>query len=330
MIVDMPLAELEEYRPPLTREGDFEAFWAQTLAASQRQPLHATLEEESYPIERVKVHRLAYDGFGPGTRVGGWYITPETPRRDANGKTPAIVVYHGYGGSRGAVARHLHWALQGFITLAADVRGQNGETPDNHPYPSGAVGGYLTKGIEDPHTYFYRYAYMDCVRAVDFLRTRPEVGSVVVTGRSQGGALTLAVAALAPSDAERPIVAAMADVPFLSHFNRAIDLFGEGPYIELVEHWRAHPSSVARDLRTLSYFDAMNLAPRVTCPTLLSVGLLDPICPPSTAFAVYHHLGAADHQIAVYPFGDHDGGGELHTEEQYRFVRRYLGKPDES
>jgi cephalosporin-C deacetylase-like acetyl esterase len=47
-------------------------------------------------------------------------------------------------------------------------------------------------------------------------------------------------------------------------------------------------------------------------------------------FAVYHHLGAADHQIAVYPFADHDGGGDLHADEQYRFVRRYLGEPGES
>jgi len=329
-MIDMPLAQLEEYRPPLTREGDFEAFWTQTLAASQRQPLHATVEETPYPVERVKVYRVAYDGFGPGTRVVGWYIVPEHLRADANGKTPTIVVYHGYSGSRGAVARHLHWALQGFIVFALDTRGQSGETPDNHPYPSGAAIGHLTKGIEDPHTYYYRYVYADCVRAVDFLRTRPEVGPLVVTGRSQGGALTLAVAALAPSSDDQPIVAAMPDVPFLSHFTRAIELFTEGPYNELVEHWRAHPGGFARDLRTLSYFDAMNLAPRVTCPTLLSVGLLDPICPPSSGFAIYHHLGASDHQIAVYPFGDHDGGGELHTEEQYRFVRRYIRARSES
>jgi len=324
VMLDMPLAQLEEYRPPLTREGDFEAFWAQTLAASQRQPLQASLEQTPYPVERVTVHRVTYDGFGPGTRVAGWYITPQQPRADAKGKTPAIVVYHGYSGSRGAVARHLHWALQGFIVFAVDTRGQNGETPDNHPYPGGAAIGHLTKGIEDPHTYYYRYAYMDCVRAVDFLRTRPEVGSLMVMGRSQGGALALAAAALAPSDDEQPIVAAMPDVPFLSHFARAVEMYSEGPYDELVAYWRAHPTSVARDYRTLSYFDAMNLAPRVICPTLLSVGLLDPICPPSTAFAVYHHLGATDRQIAVYPFADHDGGDDLHTEEQYRFVRRYL------
>src|SRR5579883_1157258 len=37
MIVDKPLSELEQYRPALTAEDDFEAFWQQTLAESEAQ-----------------------------------------------------------------------------------------------------------------------------------------------------------------------------------------------------------------------------------------------------------------------------------------------------
>lgn len=34
MIIDKPLAELEQYKPSLTRQQDFDAFWEQTLNES--------------------------------------------------------------------------------------------------------------------------------------------------------------------------------------------------------------------------------------------------------------------------------------------------------
>jgi len=231
------------------------------------------------------------------------------------------VVFHGYSGSKSVPAAHLRWALQGFHVFAVDTRGQDGDTPDNQPYPNGAATGHMTRGIDDPAAYYYRFAYMDAVRAVQVVRAEPEIGPVLLAGRSQGGGLTVAVAAL--STDER-IALAMPDVPYLCHFARAVEIFTDGPYSELVNHWRAHPDRVERNFRTLSYFDGMNLAPRVSCPTLLSLGLLDTICAPSTGFAVYNHLGTAEKSIAIYPFNGHEGGELLHEEEQYRFVRQRL------
>lgn len=321
MIVDKPLAELEQYRPSLTMESDFEAFWQSTLAESDAQPLHATVEEHPYPVKRLKVYAVRYDGFGPETRVAGWYIVPdEAYRLSVNGKTPTIVFYHGYGGYRGLPTTHLRWALQGFCVFAVDTRGQNGDTPDNAIYPAGSALGNMSRGILDPQRYFYRYAYADCVRAVDFVRSRPEVGPIIVSGISQGGGLTLAVAALAR---DKGIVAAMPDIPYLCDFRRSLELFTTGPYIELVNFWKAHPYHVETSYRTLSYFDGMNLAAWITCPTILSVGLLDTTCPASTCLAVYNHL-AGEKEIKIYPYNGHDGGGEHHEEEKYRFAYQVL------
>ncbi len=320
MIVDMPLAELEQYRPQLTAQADFQAFWQQTLAESAAQPLNATLEECAYPVERVSVYRVRYDGFGKDTRICGWYLVPkEGYRLERDGRTPTLVIYHGYGGSKGWVAQHLAWALQGFNVFAVDTRGQSGDTPDNHHYDSGAVLGCMTKGLLDPQNYFYRFAYMDCVRAVDFVRSRPETGQLLLSGASQGGGLTLAVAALAR---DKGLTAAMADVPYLCHFRRAIEVFCDGPYIELVNYWKQHPEHVEDGYRTLSYFDGMNMAPLISCPVLFSVGLLDTICPPSTGFAVYNHL-TCEKELRVYPYNGHEGGSIIHEEEKYRFVRRF-------
>jgi cephalosporin-C deacetylase len=321
MIVDKPLSELEQYRPALTAQDDFEAFWQQTLAESETQPLNASIEEYPYPIERVTVYKVRYDGFGQGTRIAGWYIIPKDGYRlDTDGKTPTLVHYHGYSGSKGQPADYLHWALQGYNVLAVDTRGQNGDTPDNNAYVSGNVLGCMTKGILDPYNYFYRFAYMDCVRAIDFVRSQPETGPIAVMGGSQGGGLTLAVAALAK---EKGIVAALPNVPYLCHFRRSVEIFSSGPYQELVNYWKSHPYDVEQSYRTLSYFDGMNLAPHITCPVLLSVALLDTICPPSSGFAVYNHL-TSEKELKVYPYNGHEGGSNLHQEEMYRFAHKYI------
>lgn len=321
MIVDKPLSELEHYHPPLTTAHDFNDFWSETLAESATQPLNSTSEEYTFPSDRVTVYQVRYDGFGQGTRIAGWYLLPrENYRIIDNGKTPTLVYYHGYSGSKNLPVSYMAWALAGYGVFAVDTRGQNGETPDNNAYSSGSVLGCMTKGILDPYGYYYRYAYMDCVRAIDFLRSRPEVGAIIPTGASQGGGLTLAVAALAR---DKGIVAAMPDVPFLSHFRRSVEMFTEGPYRELVDYWKSHPYDVEASYRTLSYFDGMNLAPRINCPLLLSVALLDTICPPSTGFAVYNHL-ACEKTIKVYPYNGHEGGSEFHEVEKYSFVREIL------
>jgi cephalosporin-C deacetylase len=322
MIIDKPLAELEHYKPSLTRQHDFDAFWEQTLNESDNQPLNTRLEEVPYPVERVTVYHVRYDGFGPATRVAGWYLVPKDRyRMGSEGRTPTIVQYHGYSGGKGVPASYLHWVLQGYCVFTVDTRGQGGETPDNAHYPAGSFIGYMTKGIDDPSTYYYRYTYMDCVRAIDVIRSRPEVGPIALTGASQGGGLTLAVAALA---LDKGVVAAMPDVPFLCHFERAVEVFLDGPYQELVNLWKMQPRAVQQHYRTLSYFDGMNLAPRITCPMLMSVALLDTVCPPSTGFAVYNHLTSSEKEMRVYPYNGHEGGEAIHEEEKYRFVRKYL------
>ena len=58
---------------------------------------------------------------------------------------------------------------------------------------------------------------------------------VAVTGTSQGGGITLAVAGLLPD-----ISAAMPDVPFLSDIARGMGLSDNGPDIELVSYLATH------------------------------------------------------------------------------------------
>ncbi len=66
------------------------------------------------------------------------------------------------------------------------------------------------------------------------------------------------------------------------------------------------------------------MAARCTAPALFSVGLMDPICPPSTVYAAYNHF-AGPKQIRVYPYNEHEGGGTYQTIEKIRFLTSMWG-----
>jgi len=312
-IIDLPLEELKRYIPPLTKEPDFEEFWTRTLQESAGEPLDAVLTPVPYPVDSVNVFKAFYRGF-QGARICGWYLTP----RGRMG-CPALLFLHGYSGNKGQVFDYLGWALQGYAVLAIDVRGQSGESTDPGRYSSGHVTGWMTKGILSPEEYYYRGVYIDCVRALDFLEAREEIDKsrIGVTGISQGGGLTLATVGLD----HRPVLA-MSDIPYLCHFRRGVEISLSGPYLEIVNYLRAYPRNEEAAFRTLSYFDTLNMAESVNCQVLMSVGLRDPICPPSTVYAVYNRL-KCQKELKVYSFNEHEVIG-AHAEEKVKTARAAL------
>jgi cephalosporin-C deacetylase len=105
-----------------------------------------------------------------------------------------------------------------------------------------------------------------------------------------------------------------ADVPFLCDIQRAITLAPHAPYTEIPEFLAENTELIEPALNTLRYVDCALLARRITATTLVSVGLMDDICPPSTVFAAYNEI-TADKEIAVYPYSDHSCP-RGHTERQ--------------
>lgn len=134
----------------------------------------------------------------------------------------------------------------------------------------------MTRGILDPETYYYRRVYTDAVRAVDVAVEHPDLDAdrIVVAGGSQGGGIAQAVAGLHPA-----VKTALVDVPFLSHFRRAVEITGANPYGEIVRYLASQRASADQVFTTLSYFDGVNFAARATATALYSVALMDDICP---------------------------------------------------
>jgi cephalosporin-C deacetylase len=178
----------------------------------------------------------------------------------------------------------------------------------------------MTRGIEHPSTYYYRRVLTDAVRAVDVVCGFAQVDAsrVAVCGGSQGGGIALAVAGL-----HGDVVATLPDVPFLCHFERAVGLTDSDPYNEIVRYLAVHRELSEQTFRTLSYFDGLSFAARATAPSIFSVGLLDPICPPSTVFAAHNNY-AGNSTIEIYEFNEHEGGQGQHWRKQARWLREQL------
>ena len=192
--VDMPLEELVRYCPPRTEPDDFDEFWAGTLAETRAHALAPVFDPVDSMLALVDVFDVTFGGFG-GDRIKAWLVLP----KGATGPIPCVVEYPGYGGGRGLPHDQLLYAAAGYAHLYMDVRGQgsgwrSGDTPDREPdggHPQHP--GFMTRGVLNPATYYYRRLAADAVRAVETARAYPLVDRtrIVAAGGSQGGALAL-------------------------------------------------------------------------------------------------------------------------------------------
>lgn len=304
-LTDLSRAELESYRPEVLEPDDFDDFWSTTLA--QAGPVEdPVLVRADTPLTGVDVWDMTFSGWA-GHPIRAWLVAPV----GVQGRLPGVVEYVGYGGGRGLPEEHLRWASTGRVHLVMDTRGQGsawgggGDTPDPAPAGGPSAPGFMTRGIESPETYYYRRVFVDAVRAVDALRSVPFVDpeDISVTGTSQGGGISLAVAGL-----RSDVAAVMPDVPYLCHFRRAVEVAAAPPFTEITRYLGVHRDVEETVFRTLSYFDGVSFARRAHAPALFSVGLMDDVVPPSTVYAAAHAYGGRA-ELTVYPYNGHDGGG---------------------
>ncbi len=319
---DMPLDQLRQYRPERNEPSDFDAFWHATLTETRSHALNAQFAPIDYGLRQIESFDLTFAGFG-GQPVKGWLNIP----RNRSGKLPAVVEYIGYGGGRGFPTDWLTWASAGYAHLVMDTRGQGsawskGDTPDLEPANSNPqFPGFMTRGVLNPQTYYYRRVFTDAVRAIEAARQHPAVDAtrIAVTGGSQGGGISIAAAALEPS-----VQAAMPDVPFLCGYQRATEITSAHPYEEIARYCTVHRDKVDQVFQTLAYFDGINFASRIRASALFSVGLMDEICPPSTVYAAYNYL-AGPKDIRIYRYNHHEGGGAYQTVEKIKFLHKLWG-----
>ena len=265
-------------------QPDFEAFWNEAREQLAKTPINAKVDELKVVGEKRAFNAIIQGLDGAPVQV--YYTVPRKP-----GKHPVHIMNMGYSSKP--------WPLDltdnGWIDVIVSSRGQ-GSNEDKNPY-----GKWVTYGLQSPQTYYYRGAYLDCPRAIDYLYTLPEVDqdNIFLEGGSQGGAYSMAAAAL-----DHRVTAVACYITFMSDFP---------DYFKIV-NWPAEPVfNKQKELgisdeelyKTLSYFDIKNLAQWIECPVYMAIGLQDVTCPPHTNFSGYNQV-KTEKQYHVYQnYGHH-------------------------
>lgn len=262
---------------------DFDEFWARAKAELAEVPADYTLELlPELSGEKRNVYMCSFRSLG-GDTIKAWVAIPKAP-----GKYPAQVYFNGYGGKP--------WRLDpdgrpDMIEMATSVRGQY-LCADGNKY-----GDWIRHNLDKPEEYYYKGAFMDAVRAIDVLQQLPQtdVEHMYAEGGSQGGALTLAAAALC--DGRLRAIAPY--IPFLSDYR---DYFRIAPWPASAVKEAARELGLNEEQMygNLTYFDIKNFARRIECPVLMGIGLQDPTCPPHTNMSSYN-LIESPKELVIYP-----------------------------
>ena len=268
------------------RQPDFQQFWDKARAELKSVAPEFKLElvpEECTPTNAV--YKVSMKSLG-GVTIYGYYSEPI-----GEGPYPVMIEYMGYGS--GSYYPNKRPDAADFIL---SVRGQAIDQPNN------VYGNWIEYRLDDPEQYYYRGAFMDVIRAIDFVCSRPKVdqSKIFARGGSQGGAFTFAACAL-----DVRIAAAAPDVPFLGDYPDYFQIVG-WPASDVFNGQKKYGLSDEELYRNLSYFDIKNLAEWVSCPILMAFGLQDETCPPHTNFASYNNVPATvDKSYVCYKLSGH-------------------------
>lgn len=303
---DLSLSELHTYNGINPRPADFDAFWDEGLEQMRALDPEIELVEAEFQSATVECFHLYFTGVD-GARIHAKLLRP----RKAQAPHPALCMFHGYTGDSGDWYDKLGYAAAGFTVAALDCRGQAGLSEDVARVSGNTLHGHIIRGLADavqgsPQKLLFRQIFLDAAQLARIVMELPEVDEarVAAVGGSQGGALTIACAALEPR-----IARAAPLYPFLSDYLRVWEMDqAKDAYAELQEYFRyADPTheTEASVFEALGYIDIQFLAPRVRADVLWGIGLMDTVCPPSTQFAVYNKLECAK-KMVVYPDFEHE------------------------
>ncbi len=302
-LVDLPLEKLHQYQGRNPRPPDFEEYWDRALAEMRATDPAIELRPAEFSAPYAECFNLFFTGVG-GSRVHAKYGRPTR----AESPHPAVVQFHGYSGGSGDWLDKLPYMALGFSVAAMDCRGQGGISEDLGGTRGNTFKGQIIRGLDDdPARLAFRQIFLDTAQLASIVMSFEEVDEnrVGAYGGSQGGALTLACAALEPR-----IKRAAPVYPFLSDYKRVWEMdLSTQAYEELRTYFRQYDPRHEREeaiFTKLGYIDIQHLAPRIKANILMGCGLMDTVCPPSTQFAAYNKI-TAPKEVVIYPDFGHEG-----------------------
>jgi len=317
---DLPLDELWTYAGTNPKPADFDEFWDRGIAEMAALGTDFDWAPDPFGTPYAQCGHLTFSGMR-GARIHARLARP----REAAPPGPALLWFHGLGSSAVEWVQMLPYVAAGFTVAAMDCRGQGGRSEDAGGARGPTLRGHIVRGVEDePDRMLYRNIFLDTAQLARIVMAEEAVDEarVASVGRSQGGALALACAALEPR-----MFRAASVYPYLCDYRRVYDIdLARDAYGELQDWFRCRDPRHLREaeiFERLGYIDVQHLCPRVRGEVLFATGLMDEICPPSSQFAAYNRI-AAPKWMDLYPdYGHEDLPG--HPDRIYQFLAGGLG-----
>ena len=299
---DMSWNELQTYQGTNPRPANFDEFWNNSLAEMHAVDPQIELVPAQFQHPAAECFHLYFTGVG-GARIHAKLLKPKA----TTAPTPAVLMFHGYSMNAGEWLDKVSYAAAGFTVAALDCRGQGGLSEDMGGTTGWTLNGHFVRGLADaPEKMTMRQIFLDTAQLASIVMAMPDVDETRVgaMGGSQGGGLTLACTALEPR-----IKRAAPTFPFLSDYQRVWEMdLDKGAYDEMQTYFRRFDPRHDREeeiFTKLGYVDVQHLCPRIQAKVLMSVGLRDQICPPSTQFAAYNKI-TSPKSLDVYPEFAHE------------------------
>ena len=245
----------EKIQPATQCPADFDEFWGNALKDARKYALdpHKTLLPDRC-TENVNVYEVSFVNNKPSSRIYGILCVPVKP-----GKYPALLRVPGAGVR--PYSGDVYTASQGAITLEIGIHGFSVTLPLSVyvDMRDACMEGYWESNLDQPDKNFYKRVVVGAVRAVDYIASLPEWNGneVGVSGASQGGFLSLAVAAL---DNRITFLAPVHDAMCDYEVALKKKACGWPHYFYQVDQPDMKKVQGAR------YYDGINFARRVKCP----------------------------------------------------------------
>ncbi len=294
----------EKLTPYTKLPSDFQTFWQGVLDVQSRVPMSPVVTyEPRYSTDKVDCYLVKLKCFRSG---GDYSVYGYLTKPKAEGKYPVVICPPGAGVKPMDPLKTLFYAEQGCIRFDMEIHGINPAiSADDYKGISQAFGGhdafgYLANGINSRDTYYLQRVYAACVRVVDYMVSLPEWdgNNVWVQGGSQGGALTVVLAALDPR-----VTAASVNHPALSDMAGYAEQGRTGGYPHFGRKYKDVQLTPAV-INTLAYYDVVNFARFVKCPVYMTWGFNDNTCPPTTSYCVWNALTCPKDSL-ITPINEH-------------------------
>ena len=314
----------EDFRPGFDEPKDWRRFWCKQVRRLRRQKMEVKLTPVAIP-GKDSVDYVCYDlevNCITARPVRGYLAMP---RKAAPRSLPIAIKAHSAGlmtdsWTKATVPAAVKLAKSGSGAIALDINAHgilNGQDDAYYEAVGKELNGYSGWPVKDRESFYFNGMFLRLVRALDYLCSRKEWDRkrVLITGGSQGGAQSAALAGLDPR-----VKMVVVDVPAMWDVG--------GMLVGRTSAWNKPLEREGTDspaAKVAPYYDAANFMRHYTGGLVVNVGLIDLTCPPADVWAVFNICPASTKIMNPCAWKGHSGKYSVPKAEQDK-MRKLMGK----